>query len=195
MADMQAARTLPARASGAGWRTLDPLSCWSLRVDLVAAAGPMTAAELPLAVDACRAATHGEWSALWLGPDEQLLVGPDSAHTQLAPRLAAALNGIAHSLVDVSHRQAAIELSGPGATSLLAMGCPLDLDLGPVPVGFCSRTVYAKAEVVLWRQDTQRFQLQAWRSFLPYVTGLLALGSQELAEVTWAASSRNPQNL
>jgi sarcosine oxidase, subunit gamma len=181
MPDMPAARTLPARASAAGWRTLDPLSCWSLRVDLMAAAGPMAAAELPLAVDACRAETRGEWSALWLGPDEQLLVGPDSIHTQLAPRLAAALAGMPHSLLDVSHRQAAIELSGPGATHLLAMGCPLDFDLGVAPIGFCTRTVYAKAEVVLWRQDAQRFQLQAWRSFLPYLTGLLALGSQELA--------------
>ena len=181
MADMQAARTLPARASAAGWRTLDPLSCWSLRLDLAAAAAPMAAAELPIAVDACRAATHGEWSALWLGPDEQLLVGPASAHAQLAPRIAAALEGIAHSLVDVSHRQTAIELSGPAATHLLAMGCPLDLDSDHVPVGFCSRTVYAKAEIVLWRQEVQRFQLQAWRSFLPYVTGLLAVGSQELA--------------
>jgi sarcosine oxidase subunit gamma len=44
--------------------------------------------------------------------------------------------------------------------------------------------VYAKAEVVLWRQGTQQFQLQAWRSFLPYVTGLLALGSQELVAET-----------
>jgi sarcosine oxidase subunit gamma len=184
MADPKAARTLPARASGAGWRTLDPQSCWSLRVDLRAAAGPMTGAELPLALDACRAATHGGWSALWLGPDEQLLVGPDSAHAQLAPRLAAALAGIAHSIVDVSHRQAAIELTGPGATLLLAMGCPLDFDPAQAPVGFCTRTVYAKAEVVLWRQDRQRFQLQAWRSFLPYVTGLLALGSQELAAET-----------
>lgn len=181
MAEMKAARTLPARTSAAGWRTLDPLSCWSLRVDLVSAAGPMTEAGLPIAVEACRAATRGAWSALWLGPDEQLLVGPDSAHTQLAPRLAAALDGMPHSLVDVSHRQAAIELTGPGATHLLAMGCPLDLDSNQVPVGFCSRTVYAKAEVVLWRQEAQRFQLQAWRSFLPYVSGLLAIGSQELA--------------
>jgi sarcosine oxidase subunit gamma len=181
MAEPKAARTLPARASAAGWRMLDPLSCWSLRVDLAAAAGPMSAAKLPLAIDVCRAATHGEWSALWLGPDEQMLVGPDASHAQLAPRLAAALNGIAHSIVDVSHRQAAIELSGPGATRLLAMGCPLDFDLSVSPIGFCTRTVYAKAEVVLWRQDSQRFQLQAWRSFLPYVTGLLALGSQELA--------------
>jgi sarcosine oxidase, subunit gamma len=195
MADLKAARTLPARASAAGWRTLEPLSCWSLRVELRAAAGPMSAAELPLAVDACRAATRGEWSALWLGPDEQLLVGPDSAHTQLASRLAAALDGIPHSIVDVSHRQGAIELHGPGAAQLLAMGCPLDLDLAQAPVGFCTRTVYAKAEVVLWRQDAQRFQLQVWRSFLPYLTGLLTLGSQELATGSEAASLRPLQNL
>ncbi|MBS0389445.1 MAG: sarcosine oxidase subunit gamma, partial [Proteobacteria bacterium] len=113
-------------------------------------------------------------------PDEQLLVGPASAHPQLAPRLAAALGGQPHSLVDVSHRQTALELSGAEATPLLAMACPLDFDLAQMPVGFCSRTVYAKAEVVLWRQAAQRFQLQAWRSFLPYVTGLLAIGSREL---------------
>ena len=181
MAELKATRTLPVRASATGWRMLDPLSCWSLRVDLAAATGLMNSAGLPIAVDACRAATRGEWNALWLGPDEQLLVGPDSAHAQLAPRLAAALNAVPHSLVDVSHRQAAIELSGPEATQLLAMACPLDLDSNQVPVGFCSRTVYAKAEIVLWRQEAQRFQLQAWRSFMPYVTGLLALGSQELA--------------
>ena len=181
MAEMKAARILPARASAMGWRTLDPQSCWSLRVNLRAAAGPMSAAELSLAIDACRAVTRGEWTALWLGPDEQLLAGPDAAHAQLAPRLAAALAGITHSLVDVSHRQAAIELSGPGATRLLAMACPLDFDSAQMPVGFCSRTVYAKAEVVLWRQETERFQMQTWRSFLPYVTGLLAIGSQELA--------------
>lgn len=181
MPEMKAARTLPVRASATGWCTLDPLSCWSMRVDLGAAAGPMSAAELPLAIDACRAVTHREWTALWLGPDEQLLVGPDAPGTQIVSRLTAALDGVPHSLVDVSHRQAAIELSGPGATRLLAMACPLDFDSAQMPVGFCSRTVYAKAEIVLWRQEPQRFQLQAWRSILPYVTGLLAVGSGELA--------------
>lgn len=184
MTEPLARRTPPVRAGAAGWRTLDPLSCWSLRVDFAAAASGLTSAGLPLAREACRAQSQGEWSALWLGPDEQLLVGPISAHGQLAPRLAGALQGIASSLVDVSHRQGAVELSGPTAASLLAMGCPLDFDLPQMPIGFCTRTVYAKAEVVLWRQDAQRFQLQAWRSFLPYVTGLLAIGSQELAAET-----------
>ena len=180
MAERNAARTPPSPASAAGWRTLDAHSCWSLRVDLAAAAAALATAALPVSVNACRAVAQGDWSALWLGPDEQLLVGPESAHTQLAPRITAALEGIAHSFVDVSHRQCAIELSGAGATTLLAMACPLDFDLGVAPVGFCSRTVYAKAEIVLWRQAPQQFQLQAWRSFLPYVTGLLALGSREL---------------
>ena len=181
MADAIAFRNPPPRASGLGWRTLDPQSCWSLRVELAAAHGPMAAAGLPLALEACRAATQGDWTALWLGPDEQLFVGPESSHAQFAPRVAAALAGHAHALVDVSHRQAAIELAGPEATRLLALGCPLDLHLSQAPVGFCTRTVFAKAEVVLWRQAAEHFQLQAWRSFLPYVTGLLALGSAELA--------------
>jgi sarcosine oxidase, subunit gamma len=181
MAERTAARTRPAPASAAGWRTLDAQSCWSLRADLAAAGTALATAGLPISVNACRAVTQGDWSALWLGPDEQLLVGPESAHAQFAPRMAAALDGIAHSLVDVSHRQAAIELSGAGATTLLAMACPLDLDLSVAPVGFCTRTVYAKAEIVLWRQAPQQFQLQPWRSFQPYVTGLLALGSRELA--------------
>ncbi|MDE2218997.1 MAG: sarcosine oxidase subunit gamma [Gammaproteobacteria bacterium] len=181
MPEAIATRIPPPRASGLGWRTLDPQSCWSLRVELAAAAGPMATAGLPLALAACRAATRGEWAALWLGPDEQLLVGMNSSHAQFEPRLAGALAGIAHALVDVSHRQAAIEIAGPDATRLLALGCPLDLHLSQAPVGLCTRTVFAKAEVVLWRQEADRFQLQAWRSFLPYVTGLLALGSQELA--------------
>ena len=181
MAEAVAIRILPPRASGLGWRTLDPQSCWSLRVDPATAAAPLAAADLPLAIETCRAATQGEWAALWLGPDEQLLVGPESSHMQFPPRVAAALAGRAHALVDVSHRQAAIELAGPEATRLLALGCPLDLHLSQAPVGFCTRTVFAKAEVVLWRQAAEHFQLQAWRSFLPYVTGLLALGSAELA--------------
>lgn len=181
MAEMVAARTLPARASGEGWRTLDPHASLSLRVDFAAAQAPLAAAGLPLSIEACRATTAGEWTALWLGPDEQLLVGPDAAAAQAIARIATALAALPHSLVDVGHRQCSIELAGPAATQLLAMGCPLDFGSSQVPVGFSSRTAFAKAEVILWRQAPQRFQLSVWRSFLPYVTGLLAVGSEEIA--------------
>src|SRR5204862_236244 len=86
-------------------------------------------------------AQAGARAALWLGPDEWLLIAPEPAPRRFAAALAEALTGLPHSLVDVSHRQSALALSGPQATTLLAAGCPLDLDVGPFPVGMCTRTI------------------------------------------------------
>jgi sarcosine oxidase subunit gamma len=55
----------------------------------------------------------------------------------------------------------------------LSGACPLDLDLAEFPVGMCTRTVLAKADIVLWRTQENRFHLEVWRSFSGYVTGLL----------------------
>jgi sarcosine oxidase subunit gamma len=79
-----------------------------------------------------------------------------------------------HSLVDVSHRQGGYQLQGPQATTLLAAGCPLDLDESAFPIGMCTRTVLAKAEVVLWRRAQQTFHLEVARSFVAYVSRFLA---------------------
>jgi sarcosine oxidase subunit gamma len=38
----------------------------------------------------------------------------------------------------------------------------------------CTRTMLAKAEVVLWRPAAEEFHLEVWRSFAPYVTQFLA---------------------
>jgi len=67
----------------------------------------------------------------------------------------------------------ALAVSGPQATTLLAAGCPLDLDASAFPVGMCTRTMLAKAEVVLWRTDPQVFRLEVWRSFVAYVSQFL----------------------
>jgi sarcosine oxidase subunit gamma len=131
---------------------------------------------------ACRAATaagSGRIAALWLGPDEQLLLAPEGS--ELAAALAPFLNGLPHSLVDVSHRQIALEVSGPPATALLNTGCPLDLDPDSFPVGMCTRTVFAKAEIVLWRKSQDVFHLEVWRSFAAYVSGFLAEAAREMA--------------
>jgi sarcosine oxidase subunit gamma len=37
----------------------------------------------------------------------------------------------------------------------------------------CTRTVFAKADIVLWRTGEQTFHVEVWRSFAGYVTGLL----------------------
>ncbi|HWK48180.1 MAG TPA: sarcosine oxidase subunit gamma family protein [Stellaceae bacterium] len=119
--------------------------------------------------EACRAATAGDRSALWLGPDEWLLLGPDGSAPAISQSLAKPLAALPHSLVDVSHRQTALEVSGSGAATLLNAGCPLDLDIKTFPVGMCTRTVLGKAEIVLWRVAPTRFHVEVWRSFGAYV--------------------------
>ena len=38
----------------------------------------------------------------------------------------------------------------------------------------CTRTVFAKADIVLWRTRADAFHLEVWRSFAGYVGGVLA---------------------
>ena len=124
--------------------------------------------------EACRALTREGRAALWLGPDEWLLIAPVAQGASVAEQLATALAGLPHSLVDVGHRQSGCELRGPAAATLLSAGCPLDLDERAFPVGMCTRTVLAKAEVVLWRTATETFRIEVARSFVAYVSEFLA---------------------
>jgi sarcosine oxidase subunit gamma len=134
-----------------------------------AAAGQAFGVALPEA--ACRANSSGERAALWLGPDEYLLLAPEGAAERVAAELEIALSAHSHSLVDVSDRQVAIALSGPAARDILCQGCPLDLDPAEFTAGMCTRTIFAKAEVVLWRRSTEEYHLEVGRSFSGYVLG------------------------
>jgi len=129
---------------------------------------------------ACRAAEAGQGrAALWLGPDEWLLLAPLDAGPALAASLEQAMQGLPHALVDVSHRQAGIAVSGPDAAALLNAGCPLDLDPGTFPVGMCTRTLLGKAEIVLWRPAPDRFRVEVFRSFAAYVWSFLEEAGRE----------------
>jgi sarcosine oxidase subunit gamma len=128
---------------------------------------------------ACRSAEAGAIAALWLGPDEWLILAPAVEGAALQARLAAALAGLPHALVDVGHRQGAILLSGPEATAALNAGCPLDFDPDAFPIGMCTRTVLGKTEIVLWRTGATAFRIEAGRSFLPYVWRFLEEASRE----------------
>jgi sarcosine oxidase subunit gamma len=120
---------------------------------------------------ACRSASLGDRHALWLGPDEWLLLcAPDD---KLDKALAAALSGSPHSLVDVSCRQIALIIDGARAADLISAGCPLDLGLGAFSIGMCTRTLFGKAEIVLWRTGEAQFHIEVWRSFAGYVWGVL----------------------
>jgi sarcosine oxidase, subunit gamma len=128
--------------------------------------------------EACRAAVAGERAALWLGPDEWLLLAPDGNAEGLNRALTEALGDAPHSLVDVSHRNTGFIIEGDGAADLLNEGCPLDLDPTAFPIGACTRTVLAKSEIVLWRKAPAEFQLECWRSFAPYIRMFLSQAAE-----------------
>jgi sarcosine oxidase, subunit gamma len=176
MADL-ALRRPPSLRSSDWLRLLPPASRWILHGGQAVRALAAPAFGVELSETACRASVAGTRAALWLGPDEQLLLelAPQSEDSDysLATALEQALADTPHALVAVSHRQFALEISGEHAAQILSGGCPLDLDLAEFPVGMCTRTVLAKADIVLWRTHPDTFHLEVWRSFAGYVSGLL----------------------
>lgn len=138
---------------------------------------------------ACRASHAGARAALWLGPDEWLLLAPESERGAVAGALDVALQDLPHSLVDVSHRQIGCNIVGPQAAELLSSGCPLDFDTRAFPVDMCTRTMLAKAEIVLWRTGAQTFRLEVWRSFAAYVSQFLEEAARGLTSVSEGARS------
>ena len=63
---------------------------------------------------------------------------------------------------------------------LLNEGCPLDLDAAAFPPGRCTRTLFGKAEIVLWRRDVDAWRVEVARSFAPYLLALLREAAADL---------------
>lgn len=115
-----------------------------------------------------------------LGPDEWLLIAPDADAGRLLLALEADLAGRTYALVEVSHRNVALEVAGPHAREVLNAGIPLDLADGAFPAGSATRTLLGKAEVVLVRpSEALAYRVECWRSFGPYVQGFLNDAARE----------------
>jgi sarcosine oxidase subunit gamma len=157
----------------AALRLTDVPPCVRLILRGGAAAVEAAGAALGFALPAmpCRAVVAGRRSALWLGPDEWLILAALSDPVGVA--LGQAMRGVAHALVDVGHRQVGLELNGLAVAEVLNSGCPLDLDNAAFPVGMCTRTVFGKSEIVLWRVADETFRVEVARSFAPYVRALM----------------------
>lgn len=130
----------------------------------------------------CTSTSEGNRAALWLGPDEWLILDQSTGDvSKLHADMQGALQGVPHSLVDISQRQIGIAIAGATAALALNAHAPLDLDLAAFPIGACTRTVFEKCEIVLWRRADDQFYLETGRSLVPYVTALLDLVAAELA--------------
>lgn len=100
----------------------------------------------------------GRWSAggsgveaLWLGPDEWLLVRPGAplAVSGLAEELSPVVRPAGGAVVDVGAQRIAIRVAGPHARHVLAQGCALDLHPRTAGVGFAASTLLAHVPIAL----------------------------------------------
>lgn len=119
----------------------------------------------------------GDWSVLWLGPDEWLLLGPDGSAPDLVERLRA--GGV--SAVDVSANRTTIELTGKHARDLLESGCALDLHPRVFAPGRCAQTMVAKAQVILRQTGEWSYELLVRGSFAGYLATWLDDAARERA--------------
>jgi sarcosine oxidase subunit gamma len=115
--------------------------------------------------------------ALWLGPDEWLVIDDKAGGLMEA----CAASGALHSATDVSHRNTAIVVSGPGAEAAINAGCSLNLSPKVFPVGACTRTLLGKVEVVVVRISDDTFRVECWRSFASYAFEMLSEGATDAA--------------
>ena len=152
----------------ASLRDAGPRSRFVLRgYDLAAARlGASLGLALPLRIN--RAAAAGDRAAMKLGPDEWLVLTEPMLELQLGFPQGGQLTA-----VDISHRNAGLVLDGPKVEAVLAAGCPLPLDAHTFPVARATRTLFAKAEIVLWRRAPATFHIEVARSFAPYLAAYL----------------------
>jgi sarcosine oxidase, subunit gamma len=178
--DLSAARRSAPLVPSEAVRLLPAASRFTLRGGpaVMTAAGAATG--LKISDTPLRSVTQGDRVALWLGPDEQLLLTSLSDGEAMGQQLREALGALPHSLVDMSHRQIALEVSGPQAQDVLNAGCPLDLHIASFPVGMCTRTVLGKCDIVLWRTAVETFRVEVWRSFADYASRFLAEAGETL---------------
>ncbi|MEU5576164.1 sarcosine oxidase subunit gamma family protein [Streptomyces huasconensis] len=95
----------------------------------------------------------GDVEALWMGPDEWLLVAPDGSRHDLLTRLRSAVGEEFATVIDVSAQRTTLALSGRLVRTVLAHGCAVDLDPRVTPVGSCLNTLLAQAPVTLVVRD------------------------------------------
>lgn len=122
-------------------------------------------------------AAAGGRVALWLGPDEWLVID-EAGKDPLAD--CAGVQAL-HSAVGIAHRNVAISVTGPAAAATVNAGCPQDLSLAAFPVGACSRTVLGKIEIVLYRPAEDSFRVECWRSFSDYAWTFLGEAAKDAA--------------
>jgi len=121
--------------------------------------------------------------AVWMSPDELLLLTGYSEAGELVAALDKALAGEHHLAVNVSDARAVLSLSGPDVAEVLAKGAPVDLSEAAFPVGTARRTHLAGIAVGFWRKGDREWEIVCFRSYARHLYDWLVTVSKTGSEV------------
>ena len=105
------------------------------------------------------------------GPDEWLLRAP-------AGTILASAEGLPIAITEVSERSVCLIVEGARAAHVVAAGCPLDLDR--FAMGRATRTVFETVEIILLRSGEDRFEIEVWCSFAPWLRTALETAAGQM---------------
>ena len=179
-------------ATGTVLSTATILAAWNVQGDparssVVADVDRLLAVRLPVESNTARRAQSV--LALWLGPRSWLLIesgagaGPSVLVDFEAQR--DVLNAGGGALFDVSAGRVAFTVRGKRAETVLATGCPLDVDVRSFPPGHCAQSVFGRTAALYYRHEaTPAFTVMVARSLAADVWhGLCVAASTDGYEV------------
>lgn len=168
---------------------LSELPCRTMTALRAAPDGPAAArltrvlgAPLPTRCGDTSRGDHG--TALWLGPDEWLLLAEDGAPAPLAA-LTTALDDAPGHVLDVSAQRTVLELRGPSSRDVLEKGCAVDLHPRAFPPGRAVATALGTVPLLLWHPAPGTYRLLPRSSFADHLAHWLmdAMAEYGLPEV------------
>lgn len=128
-----------------------------------------------------RVETGAEGLAIWMSPDELLLVVDYATVAQTVTALETALAGEFALAVNVSDARAVFTLKGAQARDVLAKVCPVDF--ADFAEGEVRRTRAAQVAAAIWRGADDEWTLVCFRSVAQYMFDLLSTVARPGGEV------------
>ena len=103
--------------------------------------------------------------ALWLGPDERLVILPKDQIITARMNLERELQGIHYSSVDLSSGQVILDLKGEEVLNILSKGCSVDFHHKYFNVGQCVQTSIDKINVICFPLENNHIRIIVRRSY------------------------------
>ncbi len=127
--------------------------------------------------------TWGDLKALWLSPDQWLILCPGNRAQSLLGELTTALKGVHSLCVDVSDMRAIIRLEGAHARTTVMKGTSIDLTHGDYMPGTVRRMKFAEVGALLHIIEDNVIEVYVFRSYADYTWEFLLKAARKGSEV------------